>query len=338
MRLADIELTPILDTLQLLKITDEEYFSDKYKHYISNSRLSLLNPKQEGSPDKFFTGFVTNGYISCFELGSAVHELYLQPEYFELAPNLNRPSAKLGAVADYLYPKFLKYKKVSKQDILEASDIINYYKGKITDDLVKKVLESCLPYWRNRKDYKESDKTTIYLDRKTRDTVSNCVLALQKNTQIQKLLNPEAFLVEPKSENEWAILLDIKVNCPNGKEFILHLKSKLDNFTIDDNTITVNDVKTIGRMLSECDNNISKFHYNREIAMYAYLLKLYVENKLHMDNPIIKGNFLWVSTIPNYYTKVTSLSENDLNEGFHEFKTLLKYAAYLIGYEGYDFK
>ena len=153
------------------KITDEEYFSDKYKHYISNSRLGLLNPKQEGSPDKFFTGFVTNGYISCFELGSAVHELYLQPEYFELAPDLNRPSAKLGAVADYLYPKFLKYKKVSKQDILEASDIINYYKGKITDDLVKKVLESCLPYWRNRKDYKESDKTTIYLDRKTRDTV-----------------------------------------------------------------------------------------------------------------------------------------------------------------------
>ena len=69
---------------------------------------------------------------------SAVHELYLQPEYFELAPDLNRPSAKLGAVADYLYPKFLKYKKVSKQDILEASDIINYYKGKITDDSEKK--------------------------------------------------------------------------------------------------------------------------------------------------------------------------------------------------------
>ena len=45
MRLADIELTPILDSLQLLKITDEEYFSDKYKHYISNSRLGLLNPK-----------------------------------------------------------------------------------------------------------------------------------------------------------------------------------------------------------------------------------------------------------------------------------------------------
>lgn len=69
MRLADIELVPIVETLQLLKITDEEYFSSKYKNYISNSRLRLLNPQQDGSPDKFFTGFVDNGYVSCFELG-----------------------------------------------------------------------------------------------------------------------------------------------------------------------------------------------------------------------------------------------------------------------------
>ena len=72
--------------------------------------------------------------------------------------------------------------------------------------------------------------------------------------------------------------------------------------------------------------------------MYSYLLKLYVENYKNISNPTIKGNFLWVSTIPNYYTKVTSLSKNDFKEGFHEFKTLLKYAAYLIGYEGYSFE
>lgn len=69
MQLADIKITPILETLQLLKITDEEYFSSKYKDYISNSRLGLLNPKQDGSPEKFFKGFVNDGYVSCFELG-----------------------------------------------------------------------------------------------------------------------------------------------------------------------------------------------------------------------------------------------------------------------------
>ena len=42
--------------------------------------------------------------------------------------------------------------------------------------------------------------------------------------------------------------------------------------------------------INECDNNIIKFHYNREIAMYAYLLKLYVENKHDIINPKIKLN------------------------------------------------
>ena len=338
MQLADIKITPLLETLQLLKITDEEYFSSKYKDYISNSRLGLLNPKQDGSPEKFFTGFVPNGYISCFELGSAVHELYLQSDYFTLAPDMQRPSAKLGAMADYLYPKFLNHKKVTKQDILEASNVINYYKDKMTDTLLKNVITKCESYWKQRKKYKEdTDKVTIYLDSRTRDTVYNCVLALKANKQIDGLVNPEAFLTEPISENEWAILLDVKAECPNGKSVILHLKSKLDNFTIEDNVITVNDVKTIGKVLSEASNNIIKFHYNREIAMYAYLLKLYVENFKDIKNPEIKGNFLWVSTIPHYYTKVTSLTKEDFIEGFHEFKTLLKYAAYLMVYKNYNF-
>lgn len=338
MQLADIKITPLLETLQLLKITDEEYFSSKYKDYISNSRLSLLNPKQDGSPEKFFTGFVSDGYISCFELGSAVHELYLQSDYFTLVPDMQRPSAKLGAMADYLYPKFLNHKKVSKQDILEASNAINYYKDKMTDTLFKNVITKCEPYWEQRKKYKEdTDKVAIYLDSRTRDTVYNCVLALKANKQIDSLVNPEAFLTEPISENEWAILLDVKAECPNGESVILHLKSKLDNFTIEDNVITVNDVKTIGKVLSEASNNIIKFHYNREIAMYAYLLKLYVENFKDIKNPEIKGNFLWVSTIPHYYTKVTSLTKEDFIEGFHEFKTLLKYAAYLMVYKNYSF-
>lgn len=338
MQLADIKITPLLETLQLLKITDEVYFSSEYKDYISNSRLGLLNPKQDGSPEKFFTGFVSDGYISCFELGSAVHELYLQSDYFTLAPDMQRPSAKLGAIADYLYPKFLNHKKVTKQDILEASNVINYYKDKMTDTLLKNVITKCEPYWKQRKKYKEdTDKVTIYLDSRTRDTVYNCVLALKANKQIDGLVNPEAFLTEPISENEWAILLDVKAECPNGKSVILHLKSKLDNFTIEDNVITVNDVKTIGKVLSEASNNIIKFHYNREIAMYAYLLKLYVENFKDIKNPEIKGNFLWVSTIPHYYTKVTSLTKEDFIEGFHEFKTLLKYAAYLMVYKNYNF-
>lgn len=72
----------------------------------------------------------------------------------------------------------------------------------------------------------------------------------------------------PLSENEQAILLDVEAKCPNGKKVILHLKSKLDNYTIDKetNTICVNDIKTIGKIVSEIDSNIERFRYNRELG------------------------------------------------------------------------
>lgn len=72
-----------MDTLRLQKIDDEEYFSKKYSNYISNSRLSLINPSQEGSPEKFFQGFKPT-YSAAFDLGSGVHQMSLQGHLFEI--------------------------------------------------------------------------------------------------------------------------------------------------------------------------------------------------------------------------------------------------------------
>ena len=71
-----IEITPILDTLRLEDIDDAVYFSEKYSGYISNSRLSLINPEQDGSPEKFFEGLSSHKiYSDSLVFGSAVHEL-----------------------------------------------------------------------------------------------------------------------------------------------------------------------------------------------------------------------------------------------------------------------
>lgn len=338
MQLSEIKLTPLIDTLQLVKISDAEYFSPKYGNYISNSRLGLLNPQQGGSPESFFTGFKDEGFNSSFQLGSAVHELCLQPEYFELAPQLNKPTAKLGAMADELYSVWLQH-PVKTEDIVKASDVVNYYKGKLTPERIKQVNIQCIPYWKARKQAKlTSTKELIYLDNKSQDTVTNCVEALANNKQIQDLLHPSGLIDTPLSLNENAILLDVQVECPNGKSFILHLKAKLDNFTIDleQDIIVVNDVKTIGKVVSEIDSNISRFHYNRELSFYLFLLRLYVTKEYKIENPTVKANYLVVSTIPQYYTKVRSMSNKEIREGIHEFKTLLRYAAYQIGYNGYS--
>ena len=68
-----VKLTPLIDTLKLVKIDDAEYFSSKYGSYISNSRLGLLNPFQGGSADAFFAGFKDEGFVSSLVIGSAVH-------------------------------------------------------------------------------------------------------------------------------------------------------------------------------------------------------------------------------------------------------------------------
>ena len=69
MQLSSIEITPLLETLRLEKISDAVYFSEKYSGYVSNSRLGLLNPRQEGTPEKFFAGFQPCGYAPALELG-----------------------------------------------------------------------------------------------------------------------------------------------------------------------------------------------------------------------------------------------------------------------------
>lgn len=83
MRLDDIKITPLLDTLKLEKIEDEIYFSSKYSGYISNSRLSLINPEQDNDPKAFFEGLSKHSkYSTALELGSISFKILLLESLF----------------------------------------------------------------------------------------------------------------------------------------------------------------------------------------------------------------------------------------------------------------
>ena len=340
MRLEEIKLEPILDTVRIEKIDDNIYFtSPVYKNRISNSRLGLLNPNQGGSPEKFFEGF-KQSFNPSFALGSAVHEQVLQPHLFKLAEDTGKPTAKMGGMADFLYDIYCE-RAVTDEDIVKASDSIDYYKGKMTPERKAEVIEKCTPYWKNRAKYEldlEENKEVRYLDYPMLEKAKSCIEALQTNKTVQSLLHPEGIVEDPISECEQAILLDVKATMPNGKEVILHLKAKLDNYTIDteSNVIKVNDVKTHGQMLNTFDEAKVKYHYNREIAFYMYLLSL-VANKFYgLDSPKKQANYLVVSTVPNFYSKVVPVSFGEIRKGFYELQQLLRYSAYLMCYKGYS--
>lgn len=334
----EIKLTPLFDSLKLEKIDDSIYFSKKYSNYISNSRLGLL--KSEG-PKSFFAGFKPI-YSSSLDLGSAVHEMSLQSELFTICEEVDKPTAKLGVLSDKIYNK-LKGEIPDKDLIREIAGEIGYYHGVLTEKQLQNVFDKCTSYWTSRKDFEAfytGSKEVIYLDKRTRETAQNCILALKNNKSVQKILHPSNDFGEVISENEQAILLDVMVEIPElNSKFILKLKSKLDNYVIDliNNEIQVNDIKTLGRIVSEFNVNIDKYSYNREIAMYSFLLSLVAKKYYNLDNPIVKGHYLVVSTIPNYYTKVVPMTKQMFIEGFSEFKKLLKQVAYYVATDYKDF-
>lgn len=334
-----IKLTPILESLRLEDIDDAVYFSEKFSGYISNSRLSLINPEQDGSPEKFFQGLSNNKiYSDSLVFGSAVHELVLQPEAFFLVDSVDRPTAKAGAIADIIYKK--DGHMPSDQEFINAAKEVDYYGGNLSANQLETLKTKTINYLRNRALFEhgyDGVLEPIYLDSKGREKLQACLKALDENKKIQELLHPKGVLEDPISCNEKTVLCDVLVEMEGIEPFKLSLKSKLDNFTIDkeNNTIIVNDLKTTGKILSEFDNAISTYHYNREIGMYSYLLSLCAKKFYGLENPIVKGNFLVVSTIPNYYTKVVEMSSKSIMDGFAEFSRLLKLVAKYVS-EGYE--
>lgn len=316
-----IKIYPLVDTLQVLNISDDCYFND-YRDYISNSSLSLINPDQGGSVEKFLAREKISS--DSLLLGSAVHAEILQPGEFTILGNVARPTAKLGLMADELADSF---PNITDEMIIAASDKINYYKGKMNDKRISDVRTKCLEYWGKRKYM--AGTNNLYLDDALFIKYRGCVKSINDNVEIQKLLHPEGLFDRPVVNNEWAIIIEIRaVNTETGEVIDLPFKAKLDNFSIIDNdTLVLNDLKTTGHLLQDFPESFEKFHYYRQMGVYAWLLKL-AASKLS-NEPILSftANMLVVSTVPDFYSQVFKVKRSDIIRGFDEFKYLLTKVA-----------
>jgi len=330
-----IKITPLLDTLKLEDIDDDTYFKQYSKDYISNSRLGVL--KKDGVK-AFFEG-IPQVYNPSFETGTLIHENVLEPDKYEVIEGVFKPTAKAGLMAEALYRP--DGTTPTDDEIKSQSYIIGYYKDKLTSNRLKEFRDKAEPYWRDRFIYEQNnpigDKKRIYTDEKNFELLTNCLRTLGENKDIQKLLHPTGIIEEPIVGNERTILMDIEMKIPDHESRIYHLKAKLDNFSIDteENVITVNDLKTTSRPAVQFDPTF--FSYQREIAFYSYLLKQVVKKYYNIENPTIKGNFLVVSTIPEYNTLVYPMTPKLFKSGMMEVSYLLKTVAYFNQTKGYEF-
>lgn len=335
--LSKIKITPLLDTLKLEDIDDDVYFRDYKKEYISNSRLGKL--VKEGV-EAFFKN-EASPYNPSFETGSLIHQQVLQPESFEVIEGVFKPTAKAGLMADALYKSGGTFP--TDDEIKAQSYIIGYYKDKLTSNRIKEFRDKAESYWRDRfiyetnNPFKKGDKKRIYTDERNFELLTNCLKTLGENSEIQKLLHPTGIVEEPVVGNEKTILMDVQMEIPDYEPRIYKLKAKLDNFSIDteENIITVNDLKTTSRPAVQFDPKF--FSYQREIAFYSYLLKQVAKKYYNIENPTIKGNFLVVSTIPEYNTLVYPMTPKLFKSGMMEVSYLLKIVSYYNQVKGYEF-
>lgn len=316
-------ITPILDSLEILDISDEEYFGEKYKDYISNSKLRLINPSEGGSPELWKQG-LQPAFSDAFLLGSAVHCSILQPDDYIVPDDMDRPTGKAGFMADELYKTFKENRKINVEDITKASNKIDYYKNKLNDKKISDLMDKCKPYFEKR-DLFSSDKEPIFLSSRAKNIYDSCLKNVSFCKPIKEALHPTGILEDPKSFNEITILLEVDVNHLN-KTSRLKLKGKLDNFTIDyeSGIITLNDVKTTGHQLDDFKkDSFFRFHYYRQLAMYGWMLHLANKAIYKLENPTFKCNLLLISTIPPYDCDIFPISDKLINKGLKEFTDLI---------------
>lgn len=341
--MASISIIP--ESLKIIKLTDEEYFRD-YPEYVSNSKLSLINPQEGGSIEKYKEGF-TGSYSDSFELGSAVHGMLLQPDLYTIS-NIRKPSGKLGVFADIVYKNLSLGKPLTDELINECCIQADYYAGKLTDKRKASALEICEPYWESRRleVLPEDEKAVLYLSEALFQKFSCCIENLDEKSEVIQNLNPSGMFITPETFNEYAIFADLKVELDGGDVKIIKFKAKLDNFIIDRESqeLVLNDLKTTGKPISFFmgnqytdgdfttwyDGSFQKFHYARQMGAYLWLLNAAVMQLYNLQYKL-RANMLVVETTPEFKNKVFKVTKGQIFDGLAEFKKLVILVAENVG-------
>ena len=323
----NIKIIP--ESVKLLRLSDEEYFSDTYKDYISNSSLSLLDPANNGSIKKFLDGY-KNDYSESFELGSAVHLECLQKGEYKII-DIDKPTSKLGVFSEKLYNLRKEGLPIYKA-IQEASIQANYYANKLNDKKIKNALTQLLPYYLQRLELPEDNY--VILPSRLYEKYTMMMKSINSNKKFLAKLNPnDEFKDNVKIYNEYAILCEIDID---GR--IIKFKGKLDNFTVDEENkkITLNDLKTTGKPINYFMGNyiykengerqwyngsFQRYNYYRQLAVYLILLKKALPQ---YSDYSYNCNMLVVEALPDYKSDIFKVSLKHLQQGLEEFKNLLK--------------
>ncbi len=340
-QLSDLRIIPDTLSIRNMQMSDDEYFSEKYKHFVSNSRLKWIDPTAGGSPKAFKSNPKVK--TSSLLIGSAIHELLLQPDEFELAPKIGKPTAKLGEVMDLINRNVseLGLDEAIRKACIEADYFANLIDQKM--DAIKATWEV---YNKSLSELQEipTDKTRIVLSDKDWDVVNACVTSCKENREIYNKLHPVDPFDDPvESHFEDAFFMNYIVTYKGKQCAIIPFKMKADNWTIDfdSKTVTLNDLKSTSHSVQSFmkeHGSWYNFSYARQMYVYSFILWFHCIYKYGISKYNgwrLNANMLVVETIPNYWSQSYYVTDAQLREGKKMFDDLLKRVGYyeIFGYD-----
>lgn len=335
-KLSDFRIIPDLTSIQRIKMSDERYFSSEFKEYTSNSKFNDILPSRGGSPQEYFNPSKKKS-TSSLSLGSAIHELILQPEEFELAEELDKPTAKLGNFVE----RCVYYRKQGKtiyETIHLAAKDADYYVSSIDTNFRKALEKGFAFYWKS----KNLANNVITLPNAMRDQCVACVNSILNNKQIINKLHPvDEWDDEIPSFNEEAFFIDFIV-LYKDKASVIKFKMKADNWTYDpDNkVVTLNDLKTTSKpipwFMNQEYGSMVHFNYYRQMYIYSYILEEYCRRYMGFNESWkMECNMLVVQTSETFQSACFHVNDHYLQMGKEEFEETIKKIAYysIFGYE-----
>lgn len=331
-------------TKRLQNISDEDYFGDAYKEYVSNSSLRSLNPDEGGSAFLFKNRVHRDG--DSLELGTAIHRMVLEGDKYVLG-EVEKPSGKLGKLVTNAHARDNGDYEVAMADAMVEE---KYYADALTEERIASAMEKGRAYFDFLKT-KASNPNMIVLTSELRQRLQKSVSSIKANKDITGLLSPSDSIFNVKSFSEDVIISEWTVEV-DGRVRTVGVKGKIDSWSIDfDNKVlTLNDLKTTGtpiqafmgrwqsRVIPVIDQpevvkvemefvkgSFQKWHYYRQMAMYLLLLKgaCADEYGIDLEGWTINVNIIVAETITPFNAYSFEVNSGWLKVGEDELADLL---------------
>jgi hypothetical protein len=318
---------------RLENVDDADYFGIAFKEYISNSSLKYINPAEGGSAASYSNRIDKKS--DALELGSAIHKLILEGDDYHLS-TVTKPIESVANImaSAALVVCHMNPTKPYEVCVREAIQLFYNYRGQpITEERIQLILRDGKAYYNHLiAPVPGALVLTSYLRGRLQLAVSN-ILA---NQRIAELLKPSNSVFNVKHFKEDVITAGVKVSVNTGRRRtrIFKLKCKIDSWSIDfDNkVITLNDLKTTSSPIQGfMDHSFQKWHYQRQMGMYAWLLKNYCIQEYNIqdiDTWTMQVNMIVAETQAPYNAYTFEVEQSILDEGVKEMEGLLGLVAW----------